>query len=655
MGVGFDKVHDVEAESTREDQSEVEALVSKRHIDTHRHLRPRIADILTAGGSNAPLPVVAVDEVAHTRVLTLVVDTYLFLVGIERLPVLGKAVWVVGVLLAPFVKGVLVVFVHLLLRLEDTEYLIAVEKRHRVAVLGAGQERPRCISTFVDSGCAGFVAHLLDEVLVERHIHADAVLEVRFAVLPLDAHLVSLVLHQARIEIDGYGVGGVVGREIVTHTTCEAEGATVEHIARLAVIVVVSKGQTVVEEPEVDTGVHLVHFLPLEVFVAEDSDPCTRLPNLAVVESVRHTRHRIGGLVHILRDIVITEDTPRSTYLRIGEPVGSTRFLDEVLLAHTPPRVHRGEEAPTVLLDKTVGRIGAEIDREEVFALVVVVQTGKRRTATFLRDSIGSVFSSPRRPQGNRRSHRDGEAVGADREVVAVVFPPLGTNHRLKAVVAPTLVVGQHGVEHQFEVGARLGIQLTAVHAHLYGTEIHILGEIAFGVGTQRRRTRGTPSKPFDKLHIQVGLGIDVVVVVLNIVVCGFETGKVRSRTDRSGGLCVVAVLIKHLCHRHGTERHRVVVYRRIGRGVGLRHRTIHRLAYRNMLAQFVVEVGTERIASCTRIHIGTFLVEETERHKHLGFLRAATDGHVVFLLDTRTEHHFHPVGIRQVACARCA
>ncbi len=72
------------------------------------------------------------------------------------------------------------------------------------------------------------------------------------------------------------------------------------------------------------------------------------------------------------------------------------------------------------------------------------------------------------------------------------------------------------------------------------------------------------------------------------------------------------------------------------------------------MLARFVVEVGAEGIAACTRIHISTFLVEETDRHKHLGFLRAATDRHVVFLLDTRTEHHLHPVGIRQFACARC-
>ncbi len=277
---------------------------------------------------------------------------------------------------------------------------------------------------------------------------------------------------------------------------------------------------------------------------------------------MRHARHRIGGLVHILRDIVVAEDTPRSTYLRIGEPVGSTRFLDEVLLAHTPTCVHRGEEAPAVLLDKTVGRIGTEIDSQEVFALVVVVQAGKRRTATLLRDSIGSVFGSPRRPQGNRRSHGNRETICADREVVTVVFPPLGTYHRLKAVVAPTLVVGQHGVEHQFEVGTRIRIQLTAVHAHLNGTEVHILGEIAFGVGTECRRTRGTPCEPLDELHIQVGLGIDVVVVVLNIVVCGFETGKVRSRTDRSGSLCVVAVLIFHFCHRHGTERHRVVVYR---------------------------------------------------------------------------------------------
>ena len=103
MGVGLDEVHDVEAEGSGEDEREVKTFVCKRGIQPERHDGPRVAYILTASGSNTPLPVVIEDKVANAGVLILVVDTYLLAVRIERLPVLGIAEGVVGVLRTPLV------------------------------------------------------------------------------------------------------------------------------------------------------------------------------------------------------------------------------------------------------------------------------------------------------------------------------------------------------------------------------------------------------------------------------------------------------------------------------------------------------------------------------------------------------------------------
>ena len=71
-----------------------------------------------------------------------------------------------------------------------------------------------------------------------------------------------------------------------------------------------------------------------------------------------------------------------------------------------------------------------------------------------------------------------------DSEVVAIVFPPLCTNHGFESVVCPTMVVGEDRVEHQFEVGAGVGVELSACHSYLYGTEVRVLCEITLRIGT---------------------------------------------------------------------------------------------------------------------------------------------------------------------------
>ena len=223
----------------------------------------------------------------------LVIDAYLLAVGRQRLSVGRIAVGMSRVLLAPLVKSVLVVAVHLLLRPEYSQHLVTVVHRHRIAVFGACEQRPCGIQTFVDSGGTGFVANLLHQIGVERHIDVDTVTEVVTLVVPTNRHLMSLIADHTGIEIYGYSVCRVIGVEVITHSSGQAERATVEHIACLAVIVVVRHGEPVAEEPEIDTCINLVDLFPLEVFVAHDGYPCTGLPDRTVVKRMTYTAERV--------------------------------------------------------------------------------------------------------------------------------------------------------------------------------------------------------------------------------------------------------------------------------------------------------------------------------------------------------------------------
>ena len=113
------EVHNVERKSAGENSRQVDTFPCERQRQTHLHLRPWVTDGLLALLRDTALTVIIKDEVAHTRVLFLPVDTHLLAIRIQRLTVRCVAVRVIGVIVAPIRQCQLVIFIDLGLVLED--------------------------------------------------------------------------------------------------------------------------------------------------------------------------------------------------------------------------------------------------------------------------------------------------------------------------------------------------------------------------------------------------------------------------------------------------------------------------------------------------------------------------------------------------------
>ena len=196
---------DLEACGALKHGREVESAPLGGEIDTVGHLRPRVADIFLTVLVDIALTVVVEDEVADAGVL---------------LPVIGTA----GCL------GACVVFVDLLLALEDAYGAVAIEFRHRAAVFGAVDAVGRN-----QRGSALF-ADLFDLVGVERCVEAHAVVEVVETLGPVDGDLMADVRHAAYV--DGHCVR--CSFVIVVDARSIGHYLPVEHIVGLAAVVVLS-------------------------------------------------------------------------------------------------------------------------------------------------------------------------------------------------------------------------------------------------------------------------------------------------------------------------------------------------------------------------------------------------------------------------------
>ena len=190
-----------------------------------------------------------------------------------------------------------------------------------------------------------------------------------------------------------------------------------------------------------------------------------------------HSRQRIRTLVHVLRHIVISQHSPRGADLHVAQPFLGSGF-DPRLLRYTPTGVHGREETPPVLLYKTIRSIRSEINREHIPAAVFVVQTGERRSSALLRGGVGRFLSGALGGQSNRGRRADGVVKRLRRDTVAVEPPPLGADHRLEVMSAPSMVIRQGGVKHQVQYRSRAGEQSAARHTYLYRTEILVFLEL---------------------------------------------------------------------------------------------------------------------------------------------------------------------------------
>ena len=113
------EVHDVERKSAGENSRQVDAFPCKGECQTHLHLRPWVTDGLLTLLRDTSLTVIIKDEVAHTRILFLPIDTHLLAVSSQRLTVRRVTIRVIGVIVAPIRQRQLVIFIDLGLVLED--------------------------------------------------------------------------------------------------------------------------------------------------------------------------------------------------------------------------------------------------------------------------------------------------------------------------------------------------------------------------------------------------------------------------------------------------------------------------------------------------------------------------------------------------------
>ena len=219
------------------------------------------------------------------------------------------------------------------------------------------------------------------------------------------------------------------------------------------------------------------------------------------------TRQRVRTLVHVLRYIIITQHSPRGADLHITQPLLGSGF-DPRLLRYTPTGVHGREETPPVLLYKTIRSIRAEVDRQQVPAAVFVVQTGERRSSALLRGGVARFLGGTLGGQSDRGRRADGVVKRLRRDAVAVEPPPLGADHRLEVMSAPSMVIRQGGVKHQVQYRSRAGEQSAARHTYLYRTEILVFLELIARISGERSRTIRMPYQALDELHIQISASI---------------------------------------------------------------------------------------------------------------------------------------------------